>query len=63
MAGGSAITWYKPKKYLMAVDNALDMADDLNDFYCRFDLHVFMAAQDLVHKEISGMKCVDISIN
>uniref|UniRef100_A0A671TU97 Reverse transcriptase domain-containing protein n=1 Tax=Sparus aurata TaxID=8175 RepID=A0A671TU97_SPAAU len=61
--GVQAITGYKPKKYLMAVDNELDMANDLNDFYCRFDIHDFRVEQDLVHREISGMKCVDIDIS
>ena len=52
-----------PKTYLMAVDNELDMANNLNDFYCRFDIHDFMAEQDLVYKEIRGMKCVDFNIS
>ena len=45
----------------MAVDNELDMAN-LNDFYCKFDTSDFVAEQDLVHEEISGMKCVYIDI-
>lgn len=39
--GVQAITGYKPKRHLMAMENELEMANDLNDFYCRFDIHDF----------------------
>lgn len=35
--GVQSITGYKPKKHLMVAENDFNMANKLNNFYCRFE--------------------------
>lgn len=55
--GVQTITGYKPKNHLMAVDNELDMANKLNEFYCRFDTHDFKSEQYVINSELRCMEC------
>lgn len=61
--GVQSITGYKPKKHPMVVENNFNMANQLNDFYCRFDKYDFKVEQSEAITAVKEMKGTGIHIS
>uniref|UniRef100_A0A9J7XIF0 Reverse transcriptase domain-containing protein n=1 Tax=Cyprinus carpio carpio TaxID=630221 RepID=A0A9J7XIF0_CYPCA len=60
--GVQSITGYKSKKHPLVAENNFNMANELNDFYCRFDIHDFKVEQNEIITAVRDMKGIDFDI-